>query len=213
MDIGLEPVGLYGGTFDPVHRGHLHAALSVLKHLPLDRMYMILSARPGHRGEPACSIQDRWKMLQLACAKTPALVPDDGEIRREGHSYTIDTVKGYWERGFAPSWVVGMDSFVTMPEWYQWQSIPDFCNLIVIQRSGMDLELPAALAAVVEARKVDKLDVRSLGQVWFHAEPMLEVSATEVRRRLNANEDPSDLLDNAVWSYIRQHNLYAEVSV
>ena len=208
-----SPIGLYGGTFDPIHRGHIHAAKLVLKHIQLDKMHMILSARPGHRGEPASSIEDRWAMLQLACNGEERLIADDGEIRRQGKSYTFDTVKGYCDQGFVPNWVVGMDSFLTMPDWYRWQEIPEFCNLVVIQRTGVQEKLPEQLIELLAERQVDTLDTCALGQIWLLDAPMLDVSATEIRRRIVADEDASDLLDDAVWTYIRQHNLYAEVSV
>ena len=174
---------------------------------------MVLSARPGHRGEPSSSIQHRWEMLKIACNNFPNLIADDGEVRREGKSYTFETVKDYRERGYVANWVVGMDSFVTMPEWYRWEEIPEYCNLIVIERLGMSEHLPSALSQIVAERQVEKLDIGSTGQIWFLEESMLDVSATEIRRRVMKNEDPSDLLDDAVWSYIKQHNLYAEVSV
>ena len=207
------PIGLYGGTFDPIHRGHLHAAISVLDSLSLDLMRMILSARPGHRGEPASSIEDRWAMLQLACVQMEGLIADDSEIRRKGKSYTYDTVKAFCEEGYVPNWVVGMDSFLTMPDWYRWREILEFCNLVVIQRSGTSTGLPDSLKNMVAEHQVDKLNKKAKEQIWFFDAPMLDVSATEIRRRVLENGDPSDLLDDAVWTYIRQHNLYAEVSV
>ena len=209
----FSPIGLYGGTFDPIHRGHIHAALSILKTLGLDAMHMVLSARPGHRGAPGSSVQDRWHMLCLACEVYPNLIPDDHEVSRKGVSYTYDTVKEYHESGHIPNWLVGMDSFVTMPEWYRWREIFDYCNLVVFERPGTPPAYPAALSKEVAVRQVAQLDKSELGQIWMAPDTMLDISATQIRAKTAASQDASDLLEEAVWSYIRQHNLYTEGSV
>ena len=158
-------------------------------------------------------VPSRYISHALKDVRTDRLIADDSEIRREGKSYTYDTVKAFAEQGCVPNWVVGMDSFMTMSDWYRWREILEFCNLVVIQRSGASTHLPDSLKSMVAEHEVETLETKTKGQVWFFDAPMLDVSATEIRRRVLENEDPSDLLDDAVWTYIRQHNLYAEVSV
>ena len=112
-------IGLYGGTFDPVHLGHIHAALAVKHDLQLDHVRMVLSARPGHRDQPNTANTHRWKMLKLACDEHSALVADDTELQRPGYSYAIDTLQHFRARYPREQlcWIMGMDSYLTLPTW------------------------------------------------------------------------------------------------
>lgn len=208
-----KPIGLYGGTFDPVHRGHVHAARTVQDRLGLSEIHMVLSARPGHRGSPGSSVDHRWQMLRLACQAYPGLLPDDSEVCREGKSYTYDTVRDFCAKGYTPCWIVGQDSYATLSDWYRWREILQYCNLVVLERPGDERRVPEDVLALEEECAVTDFAPDQLGQIWHMSEPMLEVSATEVRSRVAAGEDASDLLEDAVWTYIRQHNLYVEASV
>lgn len=174
---------------------------------------MVLSARPGHRGTPACSIHDRWEMLQLACRAHRALMPDDREVKRPGKSFTYLTVQEYAQEGFIPCWIVGHDSFATLAEWYRWKDILDFCNLIVIDRPGSSIELPTAVCEFETAHRVENLDLTQTGQLYRMSDSMLEISATFIRKCIRNKEDLSDLLDDAVKTYIIDHNLYLEAAV
>ena len=206
-------IGVYGGTFDPLHRGHLHAAQTILTTLGLDQINMVLSARPGHRGTPLCSIQDRWRMLELACATIEGLVPDDREVTRSGKSFTYLTVREYRVEGRIPCWIVGQDSFATLAEWYRWRELLDYCNFVVIERPGNFRSLPPEVAELEEMCGVVSLDLGQTGQIWRANVPMLDIAATEIRRIIGKGGSASDLLEETVWTYIRQHNLYVEASV
>ena len=203
-------VGLYGGTFDPVHLGHTHAALAVARALDLSEVRMVLAARPGHRGEPASSIADRWAMLELGCAAHARLVPDDIELRREGESYTVATLEAVRaaDPAAAPCWIMGQDAFATLPIWHRWRELLDHGNLVVVDRPGDWREEPPEVAALVSRHERETLRPDSVGQIVRLEMPMLEVSASDIRRRVAAGQSVAHLLAGPVNTYIREHGLY-----
>jgi len=204
-------IGLYGGTFDPVHRGHTHAALSVKQALGLDEVRMVLAARPGHRTVPVSDSQHRWQMLRLACAECPGLTPDDSELHRHGTSYTIDTVAALRASDAAdvPCWILGQDAYATLPVWHRWQSLLEYCNLVVVKRPGTDQVEPQQVRDLSAAFEVNDFDPTRIGQIYRVSVPMKEISATDIRARLAAGNTVEHLLAAPVYTYIRQHRLYA----
>ena len=207
-------IALFGGTFDPVHLGHLHAAISVCEALDLDWISLLLSARPGHREIPGASVDDRFHMLQLACQKDTRLVPDDREVRRARRlarpSYTVETLEEI--RGEKPGaailWVIGSDAFEGLPGWYRWRELLDLTHLVVLGRPGDARERPAALSVEVARRQTVGRPVGEAGQIVFLNLPMLPISATEIRRTLAAGRSAADLLPVAVSTYIKDRHLY-----
>ena len=205
-------IGLYGGTFDPIHLGHQHAAAQAMTSLDLDELRFVLSARPGHREQPAASIEHRWQMLCLACADKPGFVPDRTEIDRSGSSFTYLTVKALRakEQRAIPCWLLGQDSYATLNLWYEWRQLLEECNLVVVERPGAPVELPAEVAELEAVRGVGQLDRSTVGQIVRLTMPMRDVSASDIRRRIACSEPVEHLLADPVWSYIRRHRLYLE---
>jgi nicotinate-nucleotide adenylyltransferase len=208
-------IGIFGGTFDPVHNGHTHAALSVAAELGLHSIHMLLSARPGHRAPSHTSNEHRWKMLQLACADHDNLMADDRELQRPGTSYTFDTLAAMAaEKSSAnedkshPVWILGQDSYATITSWYRWHEITNLCNLVVLDRPGQLTSEAHNLVDFFAQRQCKKIDHSKAGQMLRLALPMQEVSATFVRQQLSLGQSVSDLLAPAVSQYIEQHQLY-----
>ena len=203
-------VGLYGGTFNPIHVGHIHAALSVQKAFNLDEIRMVLSARPGHRREPDVSAEHRWRMLQLACEAHDGLLPDDTELLREGKSFTVRTLEELHAStpGVIACWILGQDSFATLAAWHRWEELMDLCNLLVLDRPGLVLPEPAEVVELCATRETASLDPTRQGQIVRLPLSMKEVSSTQVRRRINAGIVVTDLLEEPVSTYIKAHNLY-----
>lgn len=217
---------LFGGTFDPVHTGHVHAAGTACDALALSKIHMLLSARPGHRGEPGASVAQRWRMLELACADDSRLYPDDTEVRRAQQlgrpSYTVETLEEY--RHEAPDtilvWVVGSDAYRDIGSWHRWGDIFELCNLLVFKRPRAPLRLSGELAAITRARRLPGPPEEPAGGVLILDAPMRDVSATRIRRALRAATSPGDrfseavedLLPPAVYTYIKHHHLYGVVS-
>ncbi len=210
---------LFGGTFDPVHVGHVHAAAAVCDALALAEIRMLLSARPGHRGRTGAGVSHRWNMLALACAGDRRLVPDDTEVGRAERaarpSYAVETLEQV--RGRHPdavvAWVVGSDAYAELATWHRWEDLLTLGNLIVLRRPGAPLDLPAEIAALTRARQVVGRLTASAGGVLLLEAPMLDVSASRIRQMLSEGDRAvADLLPPAVYTYITKYHLYGVVS-
>ena len=203
---------LFGGTFDPVHLGHVHAADTVCAALSLAEIRLVLSARPSHKQITGASLEDRWEMLKLACEDHPQLVPDDREVHRQRPSYTVETLLEVRAEYPLESvvWVIGSDAFLLLPSWHRWREVLELANLVVLLRPGHPLQPDAEMAALIEAHRVDSLHDRVAGGVVLLEDEMADVAAEDIRAGLAAGRDVSHLLPERVANYIRQHGLYGD---
>lgn len=206
-------IGLLGGTFDPVHIGHLRAALEVAEQFDLDELRLIPSARPPHRGTPQVSAQQRLDMVRLAVEGVPPLSVDDRELWRERPSWTIETLESLRaELGDEVQLLllVGWDAFCGLPTWHRWQELLDHCHILVLQRPDADSDAPETLRDLLAARSVS--DPQALrgpaGQIAFVWQMPLAISATGIRERLAAGRSIRFLVPDAVLAYIHAHGLY-----
>ena len=197
---------ILGGTFDPVHRGHLHAAAAGRALLVAPKVTLMLAARPWHRAAPATSVEHRLRMLRLAAGGDPHLEVSDREARREGPSYTVDTLTALAD-GEPLVWLIGGDAFAAVDSWHRVDDLPALCHFLVLNRPGVRHE-----ARVPEGfRPIDDpaaLAHRPSGCVCFASATMLDVSATRVRRAIANDDAVGELLTPEVWAYIRSHGLY-----
>jgi nicotinate-nucleotide adenylyltransferase len=213
------PVALLGGTFDPVHYGHLRFADDVRLALGLSEVRLVPAGDPPHRGSPSASAADRLAMLQLAVAEFPGLVVDDRELRRDGKSYTVLTLTDL-RREFPESpllLLLGADAFRGLPTWHRWRDLFDLAHLVVVDRPGVGLEasLPAPLLPIWRERlTVDAKDLLSTPAGAILVQPIapVNVSATAIREHIakgtGAGEKWRGLLPPAVLAYIDLHRLY-----
>ncbi len=207
----MSVVGIFGGTFDPIHRGHIEIARYVHRTLELDHVRFVLSAQPPHRRPTIASTADRAHMLELAIAGEPGFVADPREQQRRGPSYTIWTLRSM--RGERPTQplalIVGMDAFQSLNTWYCWEQILALCHLIVLPRPGWtssDKHVDWYRDTI--SSDPSELDRASAGKVYACDAPLIDVSASAVRRKIQDGEDVSADLPEAVWGYIRKHGLY-----
>lgn len=206
-------VGILGGTFDPVHIGHLRSALEVAELLDLDEMRLIPCARPPHRETPSSTAEDRLAMVRCAVQQQPPLRVDDRELKRDKPSYTIDTLESLrQELGPVPRLylLLGWDAFCGLPNWHSWGALLDYCHILVLQRPDADSEPPEALRNLLAARSV--ADPKALtgpsGQIAFVWQTPLAVSATQIRHLLAMGRSVRFLVPDAVLNYINAHGLY-----
>ena len=201
---------LFGGTFDPVHNGHLHAAKTVLAVLGIDQIRLVLSARPSHKDTTGASLEQRWDMLSLACAEQPGLIADDREMHRTRPSYTVETLEAVHAEspGEDLVWVIGSDAYALLESWYRWQEVLDLANLIVLRRPGEFPALSDAMKAYTKAHQVDSLSDCHNGGIFMLEDSMQVVSAQEIRAGLAAGKTVSHLIPSAVALYIRDNGLY-----
>lgn len=205
-------IGVMGGMFDPVHCGHLAAARLAHAALTLDVVHLIPCARPNHREQAGASGSDRLRMLQLAIADDPDFVADNRELQRPGVSYMVDTLRSFAEEfpQAALVYILGRDSFYTLPAWHQWRQLLDICHLAVIARPGTVGQMPVELEREMPRRLVkdaDALFTVGRGRVLMLDDLDMQVSSTVIRESL-ARADMPAAIPQAVQTYIRQHGLY-----
>ena len=209
-------IGILGGTFDPVHRGHLALAEAALAALPLGEVLWLPSGSPGHRAPPVAGARDRLAMLRLATAGEARYRIDASELEREEPTYTVHTLtRMRAQLGDAQPLVLllGSDSFLSLPTWLRWRELFELAHIAVASRPGY---LPSDggpqpdLAEEIARRSArpEQLAARAAGRVAYFPMPPTDISASAVRAGLAAGRDLGNLLPAAVLAYIRTHHLY-----
>lgn len=207
------PIGIFGGTFDPVHNGHLRPVLEVLEELKLSQVRLIPVHVPAHRPLPAAGGDHRLDLLRLAVDGISGLEIDTRELDRGGASYMVDTLRSL-RREFPHTslcLILGMDSFLGLPKWRQWHELIELAHLVVMDRPGSEPPLEGELAQWLAPRRIDSpqgLRSALAGRVYFHAVTRLDISATRIRALLAAGRAPHFLLPAAVLGAITGRGLY-----
>lgn len=219
----MDAIALLGGTFDPVHYGHLRFADDVRRALGLSEVRLVPAADPPHRAGPSASAADRQAMLRLGAAEFPGLVVDDRELRRGGKSYTVLTLSEL--RNEFPDTplllLLGADAFRGLPGWHRWRELFDLAHIVVVERPGVNLEavLPAPLVEPWRDRLVTDPGVllaRPAGSIFVQPIAPQAISATTIRDMLAKRSVSAGklhgLLPPAVLAYIELHHLYGSGS-
>ena len=206
-------IGILGGTFDPVHFGHLRPALDVRQALGLDEIRLLPCHVPPHRPQPLASTQQRTLMLQAAIAGVEGFVIDEREFERDGLSYTLDTLQSLRKDlpGKTLCLQVGMDAFRGLPPWHRWHELLDYCHIVVMTRPQAKFPEKGELAEYIHmhhARDAAMLRTQSTGLLWFQEVTQLEISATRLRALLAAGEQADFLLPAGVLDLIHIQGLY-----
>ncbi len=208
------PVALLGGTFDPVHYGHLRPAIELLEGLGLSELRLVPGHVPPHRPQPRLDAATRCALLETAAADIPGLVVDRRELMRSGPSYTVDTLAGL-RRELGPDrplcFVMGSDAFRGLMQWHRWRELIDQAHLVVTTRGGDTAPMPEALAewlAPRRARRPGELRNAPAGRVWFHPVSRLEISATAIRGLLARGFSVQGLTPDTVWQRLAATGLY-----
>ena len=208
-----KKIGIFGGTFDPIHIGHLRLALELKQQLGLDEMRLIPSHKPPHRDEPQANSLQRAEMLQLALRDCPQLQMDEREIWRDRPSYTYETLQELRaEFGDDVSLVLcmGEDAFAGLHTWFCWQEIIGLAHIVVIARPGWNLP---ELGPVVDLLHKHKRDVNALeyepaGAIVMLSPRLLPISATDIRQQIHHQKSAQFLVPDVVWQYIQTNRLY-----
>ncbi len=198
--------GILGGSFDPIHNAHLHVAREAQRRLALDRVLFVPARRPPHKHDRALTpAEHRLAMVKLAIAGIPGFDASDAELRRKGPSYTIDTVSAEIARlgaGWEIFFLVGADQALELDTWHRIGELATLCTLTPVTRPGFRLADLDRLSARLSAEVVAKIRSSALDI------PPLDVSSTEIRRRIREGRGIAELVPPAVAEYIRQHGLY-----
>ncbi len=189
-------IGILGGTFDPIHNGHLAIAHTVLAQQVVDRICFIPNRTPPHKPAPHAAEHHRVAMLTCALADTPAYHWSDIELRRTGPSYTIDTLRALAQPHQRLILILGSDAATLLPQWYQAAQLGEYCDVAVLSRIG------SAFAPHIVTQALPNLHVHLIE--WAG----IDVSSSDIRMRCHHNQSIEHLVPHAVATYIAHHHLY-----
>jgi nicotinate-nucleotide adenylyltransferase len=202
-------IGINGGTFDPIHFGHLRSALEVLMHLNLDEVKFIPSFQPVHKDCPEVSAVHRCEMVRLAIKRQPKFVLDTIEADREGESYMVATLADLKKNNSDTILVLmmGTDAFAKFNAWHKWQEILQLANIVIMRRPGCMSDYGNNVAEILDKYRAEKL-TQQAGQIIELSVTQLDLSATALRGFLQNNQAVDYLMPASVVEYIKNNNLY-----
>jgi nicotinate-nucleotide adenylyltransferase len=218
-------LGLLGGSFNPVHDGHLAIARHTREALELDQILFIPTGHPPHKPNGGLApAQDRYEMVRLAITPDPAFAISDVEIRRPGKSYSIDTIRQL-QQEYGPHtqlfFLIGLDAFLDFPSWRDPRTLLELCSFVVLSRPGLSFRslstvsllppIPYPSLADLDAGRVFRIEAQIGGQrLICLKQPPCPISASDIRARIRQGLAVANLLPPLVESYILQHHLYQE---
>lgn len=206
-------IAIFGGTFDPVHYGHLRAAAEVSEKLQVSDFRLMPAGQPPHRDRTEAAACHRLAMLELALAPYPDLTVDEHEVRREGPSYMVETLATIRaEAGEVPIILcLGQDAANVLNKWHRWRELFDLAHLVVMKRPRSRPRYPQSVSELIKSRRVrrtEQLMTEPAGKVHHLEVTQLAISSTDIRKQLASSRDPRFLLPATVLAYIRKHGLY-----
>lgn len=204
-------IGLFGGTFDPVHYGHLRPALELAEHFDLDTLYLLPNHRPQHRDQPQATTQQRIDMLEVSVKDVPRLEVDVREAMRDEATYTVHTLSELKDEQPSATLVffMGVDAFAKFDQWHRWQDILKLANIVVIDRPDSTLSAFADELISQQAEQVGhSIKPGSVGVIERCDVTQLAISATDIRGRVNDGQNIRFLLPDPVREYIYARKLY-----
>jgi nicotinate-nucleotide adenylyltransferase len=210
----MRCIGIFGGTFDPVHYGHLRTAYELRQKLAFEEVRFIPCANPPHRDASITDNAIRVRMLRVALAAEPGFVVDERELERPGPSYSVDTLQSL--RAEQPDTslclLLGMDAFLDLPAWHQWTRLLDLAHIVVAHRPGWQAPYEGTLGKLIRKHRTaapGDLHESIAGRIHIEPVTQLEVSSTELRRSIRAGIQPKYLLPDSVWRIIVETDCYA----
>ncbi len=210
----MNSIGIFGGTFDPIHNGHLRIALEALEELSLSAVHFIPCGQSPLRSEPAATNDIRLKMVKAAVEAEPRFIMDTREIKRGGPSYTYDTLTtlrdGHKENSICL--ILGMDSFISLPRWYRWEELIDLAHIVIAHRPGWKAPTEGPLGDFVQehlAESSQDVVTKREGSLFVLPVTQLEISATKLRSSIRLGLDPKFLVPESVRAIIKETECYA----
>jgi nicotinate-nucleotide adenylyltransferase len=206
-------IGILGGTFDPIHYGHIRPAQALLAQLPFDEIRFMPSAVPPHRAQPVASSEQRLAMVELATRDIQGFTVERCELERSGPSYMVDSlaqVRAQLGEIEPLVLIMGADAFLGLPGWHQWQSLTEHAHILVTQRPDYAIRPQEMLAGWLAPRRVEagRLSEQPGGYVAFVSQDLVDISSTRIRERIRLGQDIRGLLPDAVCDYINEKGLY-----
>jgi len=203
-----QRVGLFGGSFNPIHNGHLIVARAVAERMTLDHVILLPSARPPHKGDrKLLDGEHRAALVKLAIDGEPLFEFSDFDLTRDGPSYTIDTVMHFCQVLGSQAelhWIIGADSLSELTTWHRVRDLVEACRIVTAARPGWDAIDWTPLRAMLSDAQVAAL------QAGVLPTPRIDISSTDIRRRVREGRSIRYLVPEPVWSYIDRYALYRE---
>lgn len=212
----MTAIGIFGGTFDPIHFGHLRMAEELRERLQLQSVRFIPAASPPHRASPRIEARHRAEMVRLAIAGNPGFVLDTCELQRQGPSYTYDTLAEL-RRDADPETalclLLGSDAFLGLPSWHRWEELTNLAHIVVAHRPGSEPgAMPDSLRRLWQqcrTPQISDLHAAPSGRIWLQPITALDISASAIRNAFAAGRSTRYLIPETVRDYIDSHHLYA----
>lgn len=208
----MAKIGIFGGTFDPIHLGHLRSAYEVQHKLALQGLYFVPCAQPVHRQTPNVSAAMRLAMVELAIADVANWQVSDVELARQGASYTVDTL-AYFKQALPADtelwFILGSDAFAHFLTWHRWQEILQLANIAVMTRAEHPVIYSAELQRVIQQGELAK---NGVGRIQLLSLSPLPISSTQIRADFARQQPPYFQLTDAVMRFIQQHQLYQNIN-
>lgn len=214
LDVKHKGIVVMGGTFNPIHHGHLRTAVDILDRFAFNELRLIPCFQPVHKDALQVKPFERLHMVELACRADPRLKVDRREIERQGPSYTIDTLAELRQEVGQTTPIVltvGMDSFLSLTTWKRWSELVQFAHILVVSRPGWEPELPSKLEDFYEKRRandVTELQSAPSGKIWQTSLTPLAISSSMIRKLCAQQQSIAYLLPENVREFILDHQLY-----
>ena len=209
----MKPIGVFGGRFDPIHYGHLRTAFELLQALNFEEIRFMPCGNPPHRDQAHADAEFRFEMVAAAIEGQHGFVIDDRELSRKGPSYSVDSLNtlrtDFPLRSIAL--IIGMDAFINLPKWYQWQEILQLSHIVVAHRPGWRLPDIGPLGELLTTKgthRVDDLHEAKSGHIYIHDVTQLEISSSEIRELISLNRIPRFLMPDSVCEIIKRTRCY-----
>lgn len=217
----LSPaIGLFGGTFDPIHNGHIFPVMAAAKQANIGSVALMPNYLPAHKETLQSSAQHRLAMVRLVCKEFPLFYPEEWEIEQAKVSYSVETLSAFRQRHpHSPiCFFIGSDSLYSLPTWYRWQELLGLCHFVVCQRTqeipsladSNNRKLVEALLNKHQITQADLLQQKLAGYIYLATSPEINVSSTQIRELVAKGQNPRDMLPGAIYQYIEQTKLYQQ---
>jgi len=206
-------IAIFGGTFDPIHLGHLNIAEQCVNQLKINKLYFMPCATPAHKSASNISADDRAHMVKLAISHNQQFALDDRELKRTGASYSVLSLREIRQEFPDQSilFLIGMDSLNTLSTWYHWLEITQLCHLVICKRPGQTFSpSQETLTYLNQATTTYHNDLKAFksGKAFFLDTPEFDIASTQIRKNLNESDSINQLLPTAVLDYIKLNDLY-----
>ncbi len=209
----MKAIGIFGGTFDPIHYGHLRTAFELLQALRFNEIRFMPCGSPPHRNDSVADAELRLQMVRVATDTQTGFVVDDRELRRDGPSYSVDTLAALREEfpNESLGLIIGMDAFLGLPKWHNWHKILQLAHIVVAHRPGWrapDMGPLGDMLTESGTHRLDDLHQAISGHIYIHAVTQLEISSSEIREMVGLGRDPRFLMPEGVRELIEQSGCY-----